>query len=134
MAEKQRMVEKNEQVMQQQAEQQQQQQQQMQEQQLQAQMQQLQAQNQQADMLNQRDNETKILVAEIQAQAKIEASDNSLQDMKDQEAAARKREELSERIRQADGKQALSNERLQFDREKAEKQLDLQRRALNKRK
>ena len=50
----------------------------MQEQQLQAQMQQLQAQNQQADMLNQRDNETKILVAEIQAQAKIEASDNSL--------------------------------------------------------
>ena len=97
-------------------------------------MQQLQAQNQQADMLNQRDNETKILVAEIQAQAKIEASDNSLQDMKDQETAARKREELSERIRQADGKQALSNERLQFDREKAEKQLDLQRRALNKRK
>ena len=29
--------------------------------------------NQQMTMLNQRDNETKILVAEIQAQAKIEA-------------------------------------------------------------
>lgn len=82
MQEKMRMIDDAEKRRQQQAQEAQQQQQQMQQQQIQADMQSKQAELQQKDALNQRDNETKIRVAEINSQAEylrlgIYADDNS---------------------------------------------------------
>ena len=72
ISEKVRMIEFNEQEIQQRQEQQQQQQMQLQQQQMQMQSEAQQAQMQQQDMLNQRDNDTKMLIAQIQAQSKID--------------------------------------------------------------
>ena len=67
--EKIRIVENEEKRMDQQAQEQAQREQQMAQQQIEAQMQQLQIQMQQQDMINQRDNDTKVKVAEINSQA-----------------------------------------------------------------
>ena len=74
LAEKQRMVERDEQEKIAQAQQAQQEQVQAQQEATQAQMQIAQQQLQQQDIINQRDNDTKIQVAQIQAQSKIQAT------------------------------------------------------------
>ena len=71
LAEKQRMVEDSEQRRQQEMQQQQQQQMQMQQQAMQAQQEAAQKQLEYNDLINQRDNETKVLVAEINSQAEF---------------------------------------------------------------
>lgn len=114
LAEKQRMVEKNERELMER-------QQQMQQQQLEAQQQaeQMKAQQEEAkmqltDQLNQRDNETKIIVANINAQARIQ------DDMEPEETYSQEsKDKLLESMRQFDEKIKLERDRLAFDKQKA---------------
>ena len=122
LAEKQRMIEKSEQEMQQRQEQAQQQQMQMQQQQIQAQQQQAQMQMQQAAMLNQQDNETKIQVAQIQAQAKIEVSAAGLYG---DESAQVAKEKIRESQRQFEETMGLAKDKLEFEKEKHAEDLQL---------
>ena len=120
LSEKVRMIEINEDEMRQKAEQAQQQQQQMAQQQMQAQAQIEQAKMQQQDMLNQRDNETRLAVANIEAQTKV-----NLKYMEDDDFQRQtSQEELMEKMRQFDEQMRLENEKLQHiiddDREKNE--------------
>lgn len=113
LAEKQRMVEANEKAIKDRQAQQQQQQMQIQQQQIQQQAEIEQAKMQQQDAINQRDNETKIIVAQINSQAEAERyammnQDDGIQEPVFSEEAKAK---LKESIRQFD-------ERLKLDREK----------------
>jgi hypothetical protein len=126
LAEKQRMVERNEQELMER-------QQQMQQQQLQAQQQQLQAESQQKelemqlkDQMNQRDNETKILVATISANSNQD--DGIEEPVYSQEA----KDKLMESMRQFDARLKLDRERLEFDKEKSKTDASLKREALKK--
>ncbi len=122
LAEKQRMIEKSEQEIQQRQEQAQQQQMQMQQQQIQAQQQQAQMQMQQAAMLNQQDNETKIQVAQIQAQAKMEVSAAGLYG---DESAQVAKEKIRESQRQFEETMGLAKDKLEFERAKHAEDLRL---------
>lgn len=123
LIEKQRMVERDErQKLEQQAQQAQAEQQQMQ-QQLQANMQLEQAKLEQEDKLNQRDNETKLLIANIQY-----ASDGIEEPEYSQEA----KDKLAESIRQFNERLALDKERLAFDRQKAATDARLKEKQINK--
>lgn len=124
LAEKQRMVERAEmQSMQRQQEAQQQQlqaQQEIQQQQLQLK----EAEMQLSDTLNQRDNETKVLVAQINAQSKI---DNSSESVSELDIA-----NFEEKVRQFDETLNLDKERLSFDKHKAEVDAFLKKQQINK--
>lgn len=128
LAEKQRMVEKNEQELVQRQQEAQQQQMQLQQQQMQAEAQAKEADMQLKDMLNQRDNETKVLVATISA-ASNQQQDDGIQEPEFSEEAKAK---LQESMRQFDEKIKLDRERLSLDREKAKTDAELKRKALNK--
>lgn len=132
LAEKQRMVENDERKMREMAQQQQQQE-------LQAQMQQAQMQQQtemqkmqQEDILNQRDNETKILVAQINAQSKLQDSEvdinDGIKEPMSEEAAAK----LREQIREFDAKMILEREKLKVQRDKQEEDARLKEKQINK--
>lgn len=113
LAEKTKMAEYSEQVMQQQKQQEQQMQQQLQQQQLEAQQQNLLMQYEHEDALNQRDNNTKIAVAQIQANAKLAASvpvDNEDSDR-----------DFNENQRQFDEKMKLEQDKLNFNKEQSNK-------------
>lgn len=129
LAEKQRIVENDERK--------------IQERNAQAQQQQLQAQQQEAqmrqeaeiakmeleDILNQRDNETKILVAQIAASIKVNENDiDGIQEPMSEEA----REKLREQVRQFDARLALDRDRLNFDKDKARTDAELKRKQLSK--
>ena len=108
LAEKQRLVERDERTMQERQQQAQQQQMQAQQEQLQAQMQQKQAELELQETNNVRDNETKILVAQINAAAK-ETEDVSMEEpIYSQEA----KDKLAENMRQFDEKIKLEREKL----------------------
>lgn len=128
LAEKQRMVERNERELVER-------QQQMQQQQLEAQQQQAQmeAQAKEADMqlrdqMNQRDNETKIVVATIAANAKAQEGDGIEEPVFSEEAKAN----LMEKMRQFDKRLQLDKERLAFDKQKADTDAELKRKQINK--
>lgn len=134
LAEKQRLVEKNE------AElierQQQMQQQQMEAQQQQAQMQ---AQLQQAKMeqeykMNSENNETKIIVAEINSQAEADrlAMMNQDDGIQEPEVSEESRANLLEKMREFDERLKLDRERLAFDKSKARTDAELKRKQINK--
>lgn len=129
LAEKQRMIEIDEKHMierNQQAQQQQlQQQQQIAQMQEQTKLQQMQFQ----DALNQRDNETKIIVAEINAASKqsSELSDDGIQEM-----SKEARLKLDEQIREFNAKLDLEKERLAFDKQKASTDAKLKEKQINK--
>lgn len=141
MADKIRMIEKNEQQIQEQQQQAQQQQQQQFEQQMQMQAQQAQMEFEQKDQINQRDNETKILVAEIQTQANLQTAQIQA-DLKSQEMANKATEptgmtekenaQLEENRRQFDTKMDLERKRLAFDKNKAERDQELKLKQINK--
>ena len=129
LAEKQRIIENDEKK--------------LQERNAQAQQQQLEAQQQEAQMrqesemtkmeledtLNQRDNETKILVAQIAASVKVNQGDtDGIQEPMSEEA----REKLKEQIRQFNAKLELDRERLNFDKDKAKTDAELKRQQINK--
>lgn len=111
LAEKQRMVEKDEQQIIKRQQQAQQQQLQQQQEQLQAQMQQKYMEMEQKDMLNQRDNETKILVAQISA-------DNEDDGIKEPEFSEEAKANLEEKIRQFNERLKLDKEKLKLEKEK----------------
>ena len=128
MAEKQRMVERNEQEIIQRQQEAQHQQAQMQQQQMQAEAQAKERELQLKDQMNQRDNETKILVATISANANQDSEDGVEEPTFSEEARAN----LMEKMRQFDAKMQLDRERLDFDKEKARTDAELKRKILSK--
>lgn len=113
LAEKQRLVEKDERALQERQAQAQQEQNKLQQQQLEQNAQLEQAKMEQEDALNQRDNETKILVAEINANSKAEAEANE-EPVFSEESKAK----LMESIRQFDERLKLDKDKLEFDKTK----------------
>lgn len=102
LAEKQRMIENNEKEIQQRNQENQQQQQKMQEQQLQSQKDLLQQKMDFEDKINQRDNETKIIIANIQKESQEEDFENPGENS----------QEMLEKIREFDEKIKLENKKL----------------------
>lgn len=129
LAEKQRMVETNEKAIQERAAQAQQQQLQAQQQAEQIRQQTEMAKMEQENMLNERDNETKILVATISAQAKqIDETKVSNNETMSEESRAK----LNEQIREFDARLNLDKERLEFDKQKAQTDARLKEKQINK--
>jgi hypothetical protein len=125
MAEKIRMMENAEKRAQEQQEQMQQMQQQMQQQQLEAEAQQRQLEMEQKDLQNQRDNDTRLLVAQIQAQANIDSSvarASGFTETPVQPLSERDRAELQQKLREQQDKNKLEHEKLQLEREKIKSQ------------
>ena len=119
IAEKQRMIEKNEQEMQERQAQSQQQQLQSDQQIAQMEMELRQAEINQKEQANIRDNETKILIASI----------GSVEEDGIEEVDSSKKEELLEKIRQFDEKLSLDKEKFSFEKEKHSDDVSLKRQA-----
>ena len=83
---------------------------------------------QQEDRLNQRDNETKILIAQMQAYNKNSEDDGIIEPEYSQEA----KDKLLEQIREFNEKIKLDREKLNLDREKHKDDVTLKRKALDK--
>lgn len=124
IAEKQRLVENDERKIQERAAQQAQAEQQTQQAELQAKVQLEQAKMEQEDRLNQRDNETKIIVANINH------NDDGIQEPEYSQEA---KDKLAESIRQFDARLRLDREKLNLDKHKIEVEAELKRKALSKR-
>lgn len=105
LAEKQRLIEKDEKAIQQRQAEVQQEQLQVQRQELESKSQLEQAKMQQEDMLNQRDNETKVQIALINAQSKEE-------DTEEPEYSQEAKDKLMEQMREFDEKIKLEREKL----------------------
>ena len=130
LAEKQRIVENDERKIQERNAQAQQQQLEVQQQEAQMRQEAEIAKMELEDTLNQRDNETKILVAQIAASIKVNENDtDGIQEPMSEEA----REKLREQVRQFDARLALDKERLNFDKDKARIDAELKRKQINKR-
>lgn len=127
LAEKQRMVEKNESEMIQRQQEAQQQQSQLQQQQMEAESRAKEAEMQLKDTLNQRDNETKILVATISAEASQQ--DDGIQEPVFSEESKAK---LMESMRQFDARLKLDRDRLDFDKRKAATDAEIKRESIKK--
>lgn len=125
ISEKIRMMESAEKQAQERQEQMQQQQMQIQQQQLEAQAQQQQLEMEQKDIQNQRDNDTRLLVAQIQAQSSIDSSvarasgftDNPVQPISEKDRLL-----LQQKLKEQQDKNQLDRERLQLEREKIKSQ------------
>ena len=132
LAEKQRMIENDEKKMQELAQQQQQQTLQAQQQEAEMQQQVELQKLQQEDTLNQRDNETKILVAQINAQSKLQDSEvdinDGIQEPMSEEAASK----LKEQIREFDAKMILEREKLKAQKDKQKEDARLKEKQINK--
>ena len=113
LAEKQRLVEKDERSIQERQAQAQQQQAQIQQQEIEQKAQLEQAKMQQEDALNQRDNDTKILIAQINASSKGEEAG-----IMEPEFSEEARANLLEKMRQFDERLKLDREKLAFDKDK----------------
>ena len=124
-AEKQQAIEEDEQAMYQRQQQLQQQQNQSQQQIAQMEQQTKQQQMEHEAAMNAENNETKILVAEIQAQSRIQDDANGNGQMTESERA-----NLDEKKRQFDETNKLNKERLSFDKEKAKTDAELKRKQL----
>lgn len=132
LAEKQRIIENDERRMREQAQQAQQQELQAQQQQAQMEQQTELQKMQQEDLLNQRDNETKILVAQINAQAKQDNSTEDLNDGIEEPMSEADRAKLKESIRQFNEKMKLEREKLAVQKEKNAEDARLKERQINK--
>lgn len=123
LAEKQRLVERDEQLMQERSSQAQQQQLETQQQIAQMEAQQRQSELQQKEQANIRDNETKILVAQIQKE------DND--GIKEYEFSEEARANLLEKIREFDEKLKLDKDKLKLDERRHRDDLALKRKTMN---
>lgn len=123
LAEKQRLVERNEQELQQQQQQIQEQQMQQQQQQIQAQLEQKQADMQLQDQLNKRDNETKLTIAQMQVQNNTKDLDYTEVILNAQQEQAK----LEEEKRQFDEQLDLDKQELAFNRQQAKEENLLER-------
>lgn len=125
VSEKIRMMENAERRAQELQQQMQQMQAQMQQQQLEAEARQKQLEMEQRDMQNQRDNDTRILVAQIQAQANIDSSvarasgftENPVQPISEKD-----RLELQQKLKEQQDRNQLDREKLSLEREKIKSQ------------
>jgi hypothetical protein len=118
MVEKRKMIENSEKKAMERAQQAQQAEQQAAMEQQQMLMQQEQAKLQHEDMLNQRDNETKLIIANINAQTKMMPVDDGVD-----EISATDRAKLAEQIREFDARLKFDKEKLQVDSELKRKQI-----------
>lgn len=132
LAEKQRIIENDERRMREQAQQAQQQELQAQQQQAQMEQQTELQKMQQEDMLNQRDNETKILVAHINAQSKESSQDDNLNDGIQEPMSETDREKLKQQIHEFNEKMKLEREKLSFQKEKQHEDAAIKRIQANK--
>ena len=129
IAEKQRLVEKDERAIQDRAAQAQQQQLEVQQQEAQMKQEIEMRKMEQEDALNMRDNETRIIVANINAQSKLqETEDDGIQEPMSESD----RENLREKIRQFNEQIKLDREKLELDRKKAETDARLKEKQINK--
>lgn len=128
LAEKQRLVEKDERGIQERQAQAQQQQAEIQQQEIERKAQIEQAKMQQEDSLNARDNKTKIQVALINAQSKNTEDDGIIEPEFSEEARAN----LLEKMRQFDERIKLDRERLELDKDKARTDARLKEKQINK--
>lgn len=122
LAEKQRLIEDGEQEMQRRNEQVRQQEMEAAQRQAQMEQEEKMAELQQQDVLNQRDNETKIKVAEINAVAEAQRfamMNHDFDDGIDSPKNAMEMEKLREQIREFDAKMKLDREKLAIERKKA---------------
>ena len=138
LAEKQRMIEDSEKQVQQRVQQQQQAQLEAQQQQAQMQQEAQMAEIQSKDVINQRDNETKIEIALIQANSAVNSqqeTDPYESELKAQDLMAKMRE-MDERIkldtRKQDHQEQMDRERLAFDKQKTQKDQELKLKQINK--
>ena len=125
LAEKQRMVERDEQKMLEMKQQQQQQELQIQQEQTQAALQQKQMELEQKDLMNQRDNETKILIAQMQA-------NNQSDGIEEPEFSQESKAKLLEQMREFDAKLKLDKDKLEFDKAKTKRDQELKEKQINK--
>ena len=126
IAEKQRLIETDERAMLERQNQAQQEQLQAQQQVAQMQLQQKQEELEQKEQSNIRDNETKLMIATIQANSKYKSEDGI------EEPSPLEKEALLEKIREFDEKHKLDKERLEFDKQKAETDARLKEKQINK--
>lgn len=126
IAEKQRFVENDEKAMRERQQQAQQEQLQVQQEQAQMEMQAKQQELQMRDQQNIRDNETKILVATISANANVD--DGIEEPVYSQEA----KDKLMEQMREFDSRLQLDRDRLDFDKQKAKTDARLKEKQINK--
>lgn len=131
IAEKQRMVESNEKKVQERNAQAQQQQMQIQQQELQIKQQTEMAKMEHEAALNTENNETKIIVANINAQARMLDDNNNINDGVEEPMSEEAREKLKEQIREFDARLSLDRERLAFDKEKAKTDAKLKEKQIN---
>lgn len=127
LAEKQRMVEKNEQELIQRQQEAQQQQMQLQQQQMEAAAQAKEADMQLKDQMNQRDNETKILVATISAQSSM--TDDGIKEPEFSEEAKAK---LMQQMKEFDSKMQLERDKLNEQKRKNRADEELKLKQINK--
>ena len=113
IAEKQRLVERDERETRERAQQAQQEQLQAQQQVAAQQLEQKQLEIQAKDQMNVRDNETKIMVATIQANSSLEDG------IEEPEYSQEAKDNLAEKIREFDARLRLDRDRLEFDKNKA---------------
>lgn len=125
LAEKQRIIANNEQQMIQRQQEAQNQQAQLEQQKTQADLQMKQAELDQKREANQLDNETKILLAQIQ----IAGNDDGIPE---QEYSQEAKDKLKEQIREFDARLKFDRERLAFDKTKAQKDAELKLKQINK--
>ena len=129
LAEKQRLIERDEREIRERAAQAQQQELQNQQQIAQMQQQQAIAEMEQKERLNINDNETKILVAQIAAQAK---ANNEEDGVVPEEYSQEAKDKLAQQIKEFDAKIKLERDKFEFDKQKTKEELRLKEKQINK--
>ena len=129
LAEKQRLIERDEREIRERAAQAQQQELQNQQQIAQMQQQQAIAEMEQKERLNINDNETKILVAQIAAQAK---ANNEEDGVVPKEYSQEAKDKLAQQIKEFDAKIKLERDKFEFDKQKTKEELRLKEKQINK--
>lgn len=125
LAEKQRLIAKDEQAMQQRQSEAQQQQLQQQQQIAEMQMQAQQAEMELKDQINMRDNETKILIATMQNAT----ADDGIQEP---EYSPEAKDKLMQQIKEFDAKLKLDREKFEFEKQSKKEELRLKEKQINK--
>lgn len=129
LAEKQRMVENDEKRIQERQAQQAQAEQQIKQNEIQQKAALEQAKLEQENLLNQRDNETRVIVAQIGAASRQAQANDGIQEPEYSQEA---KDKLAEQMREFDARLALDRDRLAFDKDKADEDASLKRAALKK--
>lgn len=132
IAEKTRMLELYEKKMQEQQQQQQQQEYELQQQQIQAQSENVERELQFKDMINSRDNDTKVLVAEINSKAEADRLALMNQDDGVQPMSEDQKMQFRETIRQFNEQMKFKEKELAFQKDKAHKDQQIKLKSINK--